>query len=109
MPEAHVNMGFAMLGVQQYAMARDFFDAAIEINVDQLNAYYGLAMALEALGDVGGALGAMRTYVHLSKSDDPFLRKANAAIWEWEEDLKLSRQTSVATQPSQPPASQKKP
>lgn len=109
MPEAHVNMGFAMLGVQQYTMARDFFDSAIEINVDQLNAYYGLAMALESLGDVGGALGAMRTYVHLSKSDDPFLRKANAAIWEWEEDLKASRQGAAAAQPSQSPAAQKKP
>ena len=111
MPEAHVNMGFAMLGVLQYPMARNFFDSAISINVDQLNAYYGLAMALEAMGDVGGALGAMRTYVHLSKSDDPFLRKANAAVWEWEEDLKVSRlaAAAAAAQPSQPPDTQKKP
>lgn len=94
MPEAHVNMGFAMLGVQQYPMARDFFNSAIEININQVNAYYGLAMSLEALGDVGGALGAMRAYVHLTKSDDPFVRKANSAIWEWEEDLKASRQVA---------------
>jgi hypothetical protein len=107
MPEAHVNMGFAMLGLKQYAMARDFFDSAIELNVNQVNAYYGLAVTLEALGDVGGALGAMRSYVHLGKPDDPFLRKANAAIWEWEEALKVSRQAAGAAPPSQAPASQK--
>lgn len=106
MPEAHVNMGFAMLGLKQYAMARDFFDSAIELNVNQVNAYYGLAVTLEALGDVGGALGAMRSYVHLGKPDDPFLRKANAAIWEWEEALKVSRQSTGAARPSQLPASQ---
>jgi cytochrome c oxidase subunit 1 len=109
MPEAHVNMGFAMLGVQQYAMARDFFYSAIEININQVNAYYGLAMSLESLGDVGGALGAMRTYVHLSKSDDPFLRKANAAIWEWEEDLKASRQVAGTESSGKSPKSQNKP
>lgn len=109
MPEAHVNMGFAMLGLKQHAMARDFFDSAIELNVNQVNAYYGLAVTLEALGDVGGALGAMRSYVHLGKPDDPFLRKANAAIWEWEEDLKASRQAAAPAQPNQSPAAQKKP
>ncbi len=91
MPEAHVNMGFAMIGLQQYAMARDFFDAAIELRTTQMNAYYGLAVALEGLGDLPGALGAMRTYVHRGQADDPFLRKANAAIWEWEDQIAKSR------------------
>ncbi|HJV51945.1 MAG TPA: cbb3-type cytochrome c oxidase subunit I [Noviherbaspirillum sp.] len=87
MPEAQVNMGFAMIGLEKYAMARDFFDTAINLRTTQINAYYGLAIALEGLGDLEGALGAMRTYLHRSKPDDPFARKANAAIWEWEEQL----------------------
>jgi cytochrome c oxidase subunit I len=91
MPEAHVNMGYAMIGMQRYAVARDFFDTAINLRTNQTNAYYGLALALEGLNDYGGALGAMRSYVHLSKPDDPFLRKANSAIWEWEEALKKAR------------------
>ncbi|NMM05011.1 cbb3-type cytochrome c oxidase subunit I [Polaromonas sp.] len=95
MPEAHVNMGFALLGLQRYDMARTSFENATALKRDQLNAYFGLAVALEGLRDLQGALGAMRSYVHLSKSDDPYLRKANAAIWEWEEDLK--KQGSVAT------------
>ncbi|HEX6827532.1 MAG TPA: tetratricopeptide repeat protein, partial [Burkholderiales bacterium] len=83
-PEAHVNMGFAMIGMERYGVARDFFSAAIELRPMQANAYYGLAEALEELGDIQGALGAMRTYLHLAPGDDEFHRKAQAAIWEWE-------------------------
>jgi cytochrome c oxidase subunit I len=98
MPEAHVNMGFVMIGIKRYDMARDFFNVAIELRATQSNAYYGLAVALEGLKDIPGALGAMRSYVHLSKNDDPYLRKANAAIWEWEESLKAA-QAASAVQP----------
>jgi hypothetical protein len=88
MPEAHVNMGYALLGMQRYDMAKTSFENATALKQDQLNAYFGLAVALEGLKDLQGALGAMRSYVHLSRADDPYLRKANAAIWEWEEELK---------------------
>lgn len=85
MPEAHVNMGFALLGLQRYAAARDFFQSAIELRKEQYNAYYGLAEALEGLKEMPGALGAMRTYLHLAPADDAFRSRASAAIWEWEE------------------------
>ena len=91
MPEAHTNMGFALVGTQRYALAKDFFNSAIDLNPGQLNAYYGLAIALEGLQDLAGALGAMRSYAHLSTADDPYLAKANAAIWEWDGELKKVR------------------
>lgn len=97
MPEAHVNMGFAMIGLDKPALARDFFEAAISLRTTQMNAYYGLAIALEATGDVEGAMGAMRTYVHRSQADDPFVRKANAAIWEWEEQIAKKRSSTPQT------------
>lgn len=84
MPEAHVDMGFALIGLQRYGAARDFFESAIALRREQTNAYYGLAVALDGLHDRPGAIGAMRTFVHLSKADDPYLRKAQAALWEWE-------------------------
>ncbi len=87
MPEAHVNMGFALIGLKRYAAARDFFETAIDLRPAQINAYYGLAVALEGLNDLEGALGAMRSYVHRSRPDDPYLRKARAALWEWESAL----------------------
>ena len=87
-PEVHVNMGYAMLGLERYKEARDFFEGATALRRDQVNAYYGLALALEALGDKRAALGAMRTYVHRSPPDDPHVRKAMSAIWEWESSLK---------------------
>jgi Flp pilus assembly protein TadD len=90
-PEAHVNMGFALLGLGRHAAARDFFNGALALRPAQANAYYGLAVSLDALGDRPGALGAMRTYVHLSGPDDPWLPKARAALWEWQ------------AQPSAPP------
>ena len=90
MPEAHVNMGYAMLGLNRFPAARDFFTGAIELRPAQANAYYGLALALDALNDRAGALGAMRTYVHLAKPDDAFVRKARAALWEWQSEASQS-------------------
>jgi tetratricopeptide (TPR) repeat protein len=87
MPEAHVNAGFALLGLARYDAARDYFAAAIARRPSQANAYFGLAMALEAKGDLPAALGAMRSYIHLSRADDSYRTKARAAIWEWEQAL----------------------
>ena len=83
-PEVHVNMGFALLGLSRHAEARDFFAGAAELAPAQANAYYGLAVSLDGLGDRAGALGAMRTYVHLTTPDDPWLPRARAALWEWQ-------------------------
>jgi Flp pilus assembly protein TadD len=85
MPEAHVNMGFALLGLGRIAAARDFFHTATELAPMQANAYYGLAMACEALGDLPLALSAMRTFLHLARAEDqPYMARARAALWEWE-------------------------
>ena len=91
MPEAHVNTGYALLGLKKYEAARDFFESATALRPNQVNAYYGMAVALEALGDKPGAIGAMRTYVHLSKPEDPYVRKAQAALWEWETAAEAER------------------
>ena len=85
MPEAHANMGFALIGLEQWETARSFFETAIELRRDQLNAYYGLAIALEAQGDLAGAMGAMQVYLHRAPDDDPFRARADAAMWEWRE------------------------
>jgi Flp pilus assembly protein TadD len=87
MPEAHVNAGFALLGMNEASAARAFFDGAIALRKNQRNAYYGLAVAYERLGDLPAARGAMRTYAHLAPRDDPFRRKAEAALWEWESSV----------------------
>ena len=84
MPEAHVNAGFALIGLGRFAVARDFFEGALALRKDQVNAYYGLAEALEGLNDLPGALGAMRVYLHLAPANDPYRRKAESAVWEWE-------------------------
>jgi tetratricopeptide (TPR) repeat protein len=96
LPEAHVNMGFALLGLKRYAIARDFFESAIELRKDQMNAYYGLSEALSGMNDIPGALGAMRTYVHRSPPDDPYRRRADAAIWELESKLAEERKKSAS-------------
>jgi cytochrome c-type biogenesis protein CcmH/NrfG len=87
MPEAHVNMGFALLGLQRYGVARDFFRSALELRPTQANAYYGLAMAEEGRGDLESGLGAMRTFLHFSPAGDPYRTRARAALWEWEQAL----------------------
>lgn len=96
MPEAYANMGFAMLGQKRYKEALDFFDGATELNRDQLNAYFGMAEAYEGVGDYRGALESMEAYLHLTKPDDPFRRRAEAAVWEWREKLRLRAQQEAA-------------
>jgi tetratricopeptide (TPR) repeat protein len=87
LPEAHANMGFALLGLQQPAAARGFFDAALALNPRQANAYYGLALIEEQQGDFAAALGAMRSYLHFTPAADPHVARARAALWEWEARL----------------------
>ena len=100
LPEAHVNMGFTLLGLGRAQAAADFFATAIELRPSQVNAYYGLALAQEALGDLPTALGAMRSYVHLTAADDPRLPVARAALWEW--DSQLARSATRSALPTAP-------
>lgn len=87
LPEAYVNIGFAYLGLEQWDTAARAFTKASDLKPEQANAYYGLALAFEGNEDYEAALGAMRTYIHLSTPQDPFLAKARSALWEWEELL----------------------
>ena len=95
LPEAHINMGFALIGLERYSAARDFFESALALRKEQLNAYYGLAVALDGLRDRPGAIGAMRTFVHLSRPDEPYLRKAQAALWEWDAERQATGQAQT--------------
>ena len=100
LPEAHTNMGYALLGLERYAAARGFFQGAINLRPQQVNAYWGLANSLEVLCDLAGATGAMRSYVHLTGADDPFLPKARAALWEWEAQTEQDVGAATAVQAS---------
>ena len=105
-PEIKVNMGFSLYELGEYNTARDFFVDAMEQNAYQANAYYGLAITSEKMGDLEGALGAMRSYIHLAadEQDEKFLRLARSALWEWEaqlgENSKPPSSTDDATQSS---------
>ncbi len=96
-PEIKVNMGFSLYELGEYATARDAFIDAMEQNAYQANAYYGLAIASEKMGDLEGALGAMRSYIHLAVAgdDDRFMRRARSALWEWEAQLAARAATVV--------------
>jgi tetratricopeptide (TPR) repeat protein len=100
MPEAHVNMGYALLGQQRSDAARGFFEAAIELKREQANAYYGLALAHEQSGDLESALGSMRAYLHLSRTDDAHRTRARSALWEWEGRLGRRAAGAAASQPA---------
>jgi hypothetical protein len=80
-------MGFALLGLEKFKVAQEFFDSASNIRPSQNNAYYGLAVAHEGLGNLRQAVVTMRSFVHVAAQDDPFRRKAESAIWEWEATL----------------------
>lgn len=96
--EIKVNMGFSLYYLGRIEAARDFFLEALEQNAFQANAYYGLAMCHEKMGDLEMALGAMRSYIHLADEEEnpQFIRKAQSALWEWQEALKMQRPTAVS-------------
>lgn len=101
LPEAHVNMGFALLGLQRADAARGFFESALALDPNQANAYYGLAMAHESLGDLALARGAMRAYLHLARHErDEHLARARAALWEWESPPRSPQATSPRPAPN---------
>jgi len=97
-PEVKVNLGFTLYELGHFPAARDFFVSATEQNPYQANAYYGLALISEKTGDLESALGAMRTYIHLAgpAEDERFIRRARAALWEWESQLSPPAQGSGA-------------
>jgi len=86
-PEAHVNMGFALLGLERPTEALAFFQGAAELQPMQTNAYYGMALAYEALGDLRMAVETMETFLHLEKESSYFTRRGGAAVWEWRAEL----------------------
>lgn len=95
MPEAHVNIGFALLGLNKPKAAADFFDTATILRPDQMNAYFGLGEALNQLGDKLGALQSMETYLHRSPKNDPYRAKAEAAVWELRAALEAGKAAST--------------
>ena len=101
-PEVQVNMGFSLFELGKYETARDFFVSAMERYSFQANAYYGLAIVSEQLGDMEGAMGAMRSYIHLAKDNDKFIRKARSALWEWERQLEAKRKSEVDNKQTTP-------
>lgn len=87
MPDAYVNIGIAYLGLEQYDTALSAFAKAIDLKPDQANAYWGMAHVFEHRKDLEGALGAMRTFIHLSDQNNAYLARARSALWEWEAQL----------------------
>ena len=83
MPEAHTNMGYALMGLHRYTVARDFFNSAISLRPTQANAHYGLALTLGELGQADAAKIAMKEFLQLTPKDDPYAQKARQAIARW--------------------------
>ena len=96
MPEAHTNMGFALIGLEEYKAAADFFDTATTLQPQQHNAYYGLALAYEGQQNYLLALSAMESFIHLVDDTNPYKKKAHAAVWEWREKIKEQETTAAA-------------
>jgi len=101
-PEVKANMGFSLYEMGRFSAAQDSFISAMEQNAFQANAYYGLAITSEKMGDLVGALGAMRSYIHLAGNSENqrFVRRARSALWEWESQLaaKAAEQSSLVNE-----------
>jgi tetratricopeptide (TPR) repeat protein len=92
LPEAHVNMGFALYEKGDFAGAQRFFESATALNKNQVNAYYGLAIAAFAQKNNAVAVGAMRAWLHLVPPDDPFRARGEAKFDEMQKAFFEERQ-----------------
>ncbi len=96
LPEAHTNLGFAMLNLGELKKAVKSFNYALSVRPEEANAYYGLALVAEKEAEYEIAMGAMRTYIHLRK-DDMYIAKARAALDFWIEELALQRKKRASS------------
>lgn len=101
--EVYVNLGYAYLELGRSQEAAMLLNRATELRPDLINAYFGLAEALDAIGDRPGAAGAMRVYLHRAAPDDPFRRRAMAALWEWEQAAGPTRNAAARAEGDAPP------
>jgi tetratricopeptide (TPR) repeat protein len=80
LPEAHVNIGFALYELRRYAEAQRFFEGAIALAPKQANGHYGFALARLAQGDPLAAEPAMRRYLELAPDTDGFRPVAESRL-----------------------------
>ena len=92
LPEAHVNMGYAMLGLGDTETAANFFHSASDLRPTLNNAYYGLALAEIENGNDRSALAAMQAFAHLASEDDRHLPRAQEFIWDLQAKLEDTSQ-----------------
>jgi tetratricopeptide (TPR) repeat protein len=95
LPEAHANMGFALLGQEKFKEARDFFNSALALRESQLNAYYGSALAAYAMGERQDAMHALYHYVTLSDPADPYRAKAEDLLDTWRKAAEAEKQAAA--------------
>lgn len=102
-PAVLVNLAFSYLALDRPEASAGLFEQATAIAPSMTNAYFGMAEALDAMGDREGARGAMRTFLHLASEDDPFRRRAMAALWEWAPGPGLTESAAAVTEPFEAP------
>ena len=93
----HYRLAYAYRKTRQWAKARAHYQVAISLAPDAADAYYGLALSLEALGDGAGALAAWQSYVRLEKNPARagFVVEATAAVQRLQEGERASRQRAT--------------
>ena len=92
LPEAHLNMGFALYELKDYLGAQGFFEGAKALAPNFMNVEYGLAVSLFAQGKIVEAVHHMAAYLGKVKKDDPFREVAEAKMKKMESAL-LAQQT----------------
>lgn len=91
LPEAHLNMGFALYELKDYLGAQRFFEGAKALAPDFLNVEYGLAVSLFAQGQTVEAVHHMGRYLSGLKRDDPFREVAEDKMRIMESALKVQQ------------------
>lgn len=88
--DALTQLGVGLAGTGRFREAYAYLMKAIDLDPAHADAYFGMAVVQEGLGNLEGALGGMRSFLHTTRDPDPNrleIAQARSAIWEWEAKL----------------------
>ncbi|MCX8174522.1 MAG: tetratricopeptide repeat protein [Thermoplasmata archaeon] len=102
-PEYLVVMGEVLAGLHRFIFALETYNRALRIQPDNLNAWYGRALALAKIGDVGEALNSIEKAIGYGKTGEALKLRAKllSELGRYEDALRAYEEL-LASEPGNP-------
>ena len=89
------GMGIVHTTRKQYDAAIEYFEKAVKISPDYMEAYFNIAVAYKEKSDIYNMLRAFQKVVSLGNPRDPVVQEANRILAEWNQHLLKTNKTTI--------------